>query len=104
MTDHLKGAWMRFKGDLKQRWGKIIGDELQQIEGGYEKVIGMLQERYGDTCIRLVRERYGEAKHELIQWAVQWQRRSQPEVRKEKICSQEVIKKRDGSPKDFIFS
>ena len=69
MTDHLKGAWVRFKGDLKQRWGKLIGDEMQQIEGSYEKVIGMLQERYGGNCIRLVQERYGEAKHELIRWA-----------------------------------
>lgn len=59
MTDHLKGAWVRFKGDLKQRWGKLIGDEMQQIEGSYEKVIGMLQERYGGNCIRLVQERYG---------------------------------------------
>ena len=48
-------------------------------------MIGMLQERYGDNCIRLVRERYGEAKHELIQWAGQWQWRSQPEGTKEKI-------------------
>lgn len=70
---------------LKQQWGKLIGNEWQQIEGNYEKVIGMLQERYGDNCIRLVRERYGEAKHELIQWAGQWQWRSQPEGTKEKI-------------------
>ena len=85
-VDRLKGKWMRFKGDLKQQWGKLIGDELQQIEGRYEKVIGMLQERYGDNCIRLVRERYDEEKHELIRWASQWQRRSQPEVTKEKTC------------------
>jgi uncharacterized protein YjbJ (UPF0337 family) len=86
MTDHLKGAWVRFKGDLKQRWGKLIGDEMQQIEGSYEKVIGMLQERYGGNCIRLVQERYGEAKHELIRWAGQWQRRSHPEGTKDKKC------------------
>ena len=70
---------------LKQQWGKLIGNEWQQIEGRYERVIGMLQERYGDNCIRLVRERYGEAKHELIRTAGQWQRRSQPEGTKEKI-------------------
>ena len=85
-ADQLKGIWMRFKGDLKQQWGKFTDDHLQQIEGSYEKVIGMLQERYGDNCIRLVRERYGEEKHELVRWASQWQRRSQPEVTKEKTC------------------
>ena len=83
MTDQLKGMWMRFKGDLKQQWGKLIGDELQKIEGSYEKIIGMLQERYGDSCIRLVQERYGEAKHELIRWAGQWQGRFQSEGTKE---------------------
>lgn len=76
-VDQLKGKWMRFKGDLKQQWGKLIGDEFQQIEGRYEKVIGMLQERYGDNCIRLVRERYGEAKHELLRWAGQWQQQTE---------------------------
>ena len=85
-ADQLKGIWMRFKGDLKQQWGKFTDDHLQQIEGSYEKVIGMLQERYGDNCIRLVRERYGNEKHELIRWASQWQRRSQPGVTKEKTC------------------
>ncbi len=83
MTDRLKGTWMRFKGDLKQRWGNLIGDELQQIEGSYEKIIGTLQDRYGDNCIRLVRERYGGAKDELIRWAGQWKRRSQAKDTKE---------------------
>ena len=68
-ADQLKGIWMRFKGDLKQQWGKFTDDHLQQIEGSYEKVIGMLQERYGDNCVRLVRERYSEEKDELIRWA-----------------------------------
>ena len=85
-ADQLNGIWMRLKGDLKQQWGKFTDDHLQQIEGNLEKIIGRLQERYGDNCIRLVRERYGEEKHELIRWAAQWQRRSQPEVTKEKTC------------------
>jgi hypothetical protein len=32
---------------------------LMQIEGNYEKVIGMLQKRYGGNCARLVQDRYG---------------------------------------------
>jgi hypothetical protein len=86
---------MRFKGDLKQQWGKFTDDHLQQIEGSYEKVIGMLQERYGDNCVRLVRERYSEEKDELIRWAGQWQRRSQPEVAKENMRSWKVIDTRE---------
>jgi hypothetical protein len=54
-----------------------------QTEGGYDKIIGMLQERYGGNCVSLVRERYGEKKNELIRWAVRWQQRSQPDATKE---------------------
>jgi hypothetical protein len=39
-----------------------------QIEGNYEKVIGMLQKRYGGNCARLVQDRYGGEKQELIPW------------------------------------
>src|ERR1700675_324435 len=83
-ADQLKGKWMQFKGELHQQWGKFIDNDLQQIEGSFDKIIGMLQERYGGNCVSLVRERYGEQKDELIKWADQWQQRSQPEAAKEK--------------------
>jgi uncharacterized protein YjbJ (UPF0337 family) len=92
-ADQLKGKWMQFKGELKQQWGKFIDNDLQQIEGSYDKIIGMLQARYGGNCVSLVRERYGEKKDELMKWADHWQHRSQPEVTKERMRRGEVIKK-----------
>ena len=83
-VDQLRGKWLRFKGEVKKQWGKLIDDDLRQIEGSCEKVIGLLQQRYGGDCVRLVRERYGGEKHELIQWVGRWLQRSQPEVPKEK--------------------
>jgi len=80
----LKGKWTQFKGDLKEQWGKFINDDLQQNEGSYDKILGMLQERYGGNCVSLVRERHSEKKNELICLAGQWQQRSQPEATKEK--------------------
>jgi uncharacterized protein YjbJ (UPF0337 family) len=47
-ADQLKGKWMQFKGELKQQYGKFTDDDLQQIGGNYEKLIGKVQERYGD--------------------------------------------------------
>ena len=47
-ADQLKGKWTQFKGELKQKWGKFTDDDLQQIEGNYDKFIGKVQERYGD--------------------------------------------------------
>ena len=83
-ADQLKGKWMQLKGKLKQQWGKFIDNDLQLIEGSYDKIIGRLQERYGSNCVILVQARYGETKDELMKWADQWQQRSQPEATKEK--------------------
>jgi len=80
----LKGKWMQFRGELKQQWGKFTDNDLQQFEGSFDKILGMLQERYGSNCVSLVREQYGEKKEELIKWADQWKQRSQPEATKEK--------------------
>lgn len=79
-TDQLKGKWMQVKGDLKQQWGKFTDDEVQQNEGRYDRIIGMLQERYGSHCVSLVRERYGKKKDELIRWAGPWQQRAAPKA------------------------
>jgi uncharacterized protein YjbJ (UPF0337 family) len=92
-TGQLKGKWMQFRGKLKQQWGKFMENDLQQHEGSYDKIIGMLQERYGGNCASMVREQYGNKKHELMKWADQWQQRSQPEAAKEKTHRGEVIKK-----------
>ena len=44
-ANQLKGKWMRFKGELKQQYGKFTDDALRQIGGNYEKFIGKVQER-----------------------------------------------------------
>jgi len=45
--DKLKGNWKQFKGQLKETWGKITDDEIQQIDGNYDQLVGKLQEKYG---------------------------------------------------------
>ena len=45
--DQMKGNWTQFKGHLRQQWGKLTDDEIDQIEGQREILIGKLQERYG---------------------------------------------------------
>src|SRR4026209_307524 len=92
-TGRLKGKWMQFKGELKQQWGKFFDNDLQQLEGRYDKIIGMLKERYGGNCVSLVRKRYGENKDELMEWADPWQQRSQPVATKERMRRGEVIKR-----------
>jgi uncharacterized protein YjbJ (UPF0337 family) len=45
--DILKGRWHQVKGDVRRRWGKLTDDDMLEIEGHLEKMIGKLQERYG---------------------------------------------------------
>ena len=48
-TDILKGQWLQLKGRIKEKWGEITDDELDQIEGNRDILIGKLQEHYGYT-------------------------------------------------------
>ncbi|MEO6306560.1 MAG: CsbD family protein [Nitrospiraceae bacterium] len=92
-ADQFKGRWMQLKGTLKQQWGKFKENDLRENDGSYDKIIGLLQQRYGGTCVSLVRERYGERKEELMKWAVQWQQRSLPVAAKDMTRRGEIVKK-----------
>jgi uncharacterized protein YjbJ (UPF0337 family) len=45
--DTLQGQWTQLKGRLREQWGRLTDDDLDQIEGRSEQLIGRLQERYG---------------------------------------------------------
>ena len=45
--DDLMGKWMQLRGRIKEQWGKLTDDELDQMEGNYEMLIGKIQEKYG---------------------------------------------------------
>ena len=45
--DILKGKWLEIKGSVKEKWGKLNDNDLGQIEGKGEKLLGLLQKRYG---------------------------------------------------------
>jgi uncharacterized protein YjbJ (UPF0337 family) len=46
-ADVLKGKWKEIKGDVKAKWGKMTDDDMTEIEGNQEKLVGILQKRYG---------------------------------------------------------
>jgi uncharacterized protein YjbJ (UPF0337 family) len=45
--DTIKGNFTQLKGKIKQQWGKLTDDEIDQMEGNAEILSGKLQERYG---------------------------------------------------------
>lgn len=48
-ADVLKGSWKQIKGEIKKKWGQLTDDELDQMEGDQDKVLGALQKKYGFT-------------------------------------------------------
>ena len=47
--DILKGKWREIKGEVKATWGKITDDDMMMLEGKADKLVGVLQQKYGYT-------------------------------------------------------
>jgi len=43
----IKGNWEQFKGDARAKWGELTDDEVDEAAGERDKLIGLVQERYG---------------------------------------------------------
>jgi len=52
----LEGKWMQLRGAVREKWGDLTDDDLDQIAGKREKLAGVLQERYGYSEIEVNRE------------------------------------------------
>ncbi len=46
-ADIFAGMWKQVRGQVKQTWGKLTDDDLAQVDGNRDKLVGKLQERYG---------------------------------------------------------
>lgn len=47
--DEVKGDWKQFAGKAKAQWGKLTDDELTQVGGKKDELVGKLQSHYGHT-------------------------------------------------------
>ena len=62
-ADQLKGQWMQFKGELKHTWGDFTDNDLEDINGSYDKFVRKVQERYSDST------------REVMNWAEAWHKK-----------------------------
>jgi len=58
--EQIKGNWKQAKGAIKENWNKLTDDEIEAMEGRRERIVGKIQEKYGEA-------KYSEAdiEHEL---------------------------------------
>jgi len=45
--DQMEGKWNQYKGQVKEKWGKLTDDDLKVINGRRQQLVGKIQERYG---------------------------------------------------------
>jgi len=45
--DIFKGNWKQIKGSVKEKWGNFTDNDIAEVEGKQEKLVGLLQTKYG---------------------------------------------------------
>jgi uncharacterized protein YjbJ (UPF0337 family) len=48
-ADIFEGKWKQMRGDLRSWWGRLTDNDLERIAGKKDRLLGMLQEKYGYT-------------------------------------------------------
>lgn len=59
--DRIAGNWKQFKGSAKAQWGKLSDDDMEQVDGNRDILVGKVQEAYGTTRM--------EAEQQVDSWA-----------------------------------
>jgi uncharacterized protein YjbJ (UPF0337 family) len=52
----VRRRWKALRARVQERWDKLTREELDQIAGNYDRLIGKIQEKYGLNLIQVERE------------------------------------------------
>lgn len=47
--EQIRGKWNDIKGGIRNLWGRITDEELNEMQGNLTEVSGLVEERYGET-------------------------------------------------------
>jgi uncharacterized protein YjbJ (UPF0337 family) len=45
----IEGSWNQVKGKVRERWGQLSDNELEEARGHVEQLVGLIQERTGEV-------------------------------------------------------
>ena len=58
--EQVKGNWNQIKGKAREEWGELTDDDLAEVRGEREQLVGLIQKKYG-----IAKE---EAERQVDQW------------------------------------
>jgi uncharacterized protein YjbJ (UPF0337 family) len=47
--EKVSGDWNQLKGKVKQHWGQLTDDELSEVEGNIDQLVGLVQQKTGEA-------------------------------------------------------
>ena len=47
--DQIEGNWRQLSGSFREKFGRFTKNDIAELTGRSEQLIGKLQEKYGDT-------------------------------------------------------
>jgi len=47
--DQVSGSFKQVTGEAKRLWGTLTDDEILRAEGSTDKLVGIIQQRFGDA-------------------------------------------------------
>jgi uncharacterized protein YjbJ (UPF0337 family) len=56
--DQVSGSFKQIEGEAKRIWGTLTDDEITRAEGSTDKLVGIIQKRFGDAT-ESIRRRLG---------------------------------------------
>jgi uncharacterized protein YjbJ (UPF0337 family) len=45
----LEGSWSKIKGQIQERWGELTDDDLAQVKGNANQLVGTIQQKTGEA-------------------------------------------------------
>lgn len=47
--DRIESQWDQLKGRVREQWSRLTDDDVGEIHGKRERLLGKLQEKYGES-------------------------------------------------------
>jgi len=50
----LEGSWNELRGKIREKWGQLTNDDLQQFDGNIDQLVGKIQRKTGEAREKII--------------------------------------------------